>query len=658
MHNYPKKLAFILACTLLLSGCGNAKNDNTNNTNTHNQTTQNTEKNASNTTNNSSSANTDFFLNTSDIFTERDLRTEYDENTSISIALNNTSASCDSDTVKIEGSTITIQKEGTYVFSGNLDNGMIIIDTDDSAKLQLVFNGVTINHETSAPLYILEADKVFLTLVEGTTNTLSNGGTFTAIDENNIDSVIFSKQDLTINGSGSLTVSSPAGHGIVSKDDLVLTGGSYTIGSASHGLSANDSVRITNASITIAAGNDGIQADNDEDEEKGFVYIANGTFNLETAGDGISASSYVQIENGTFEMLCGGGYENGDKTFSDSWGNFGGGMSMPQGGMGGGRGGRSGAPSDAESDTTSKDTSNNGSDTTSSNNAYNNTLTLTSGNNLGSTSNNTSESSSTSMKGIKSAKGLLINGGTFTIDSADDALHSDVSLTINGGTFAIASGDDAIHAEETLTISSGTIDISESYEGLEGLNIAISGGTISIVSTDDGINAAGGTDSSGFGGRDQMFGGGGHGGMSSGNGSIVISGGNIFMYASGDGIDANGYLEITGGDTIVTGPTQGDTAILDYDSYATITGGSFIGVGSTMMAQTFGSDSTQGCFAVTCGNISGGTALTLTDSNGKEVVSYTPETAYACIILSNPNIQKGETYTITVGDISGEFEAN
>uniref|UniRef100_UPI004056ADDB carbohydrate-binding domain-containing protein n=1 Tax=Agathobacter sp. TaxID=2021311 RepID=UPI004056ADDB len=474
MHNYPKKLAFIMALTLLLSGCGNAKNDNTNNTNNTNQTTQNTESNPSNTTDNSSSANADFAQNASDMFTERDLRTEYDQNASVSIELNNTSASCNSDTVKIDGSTITIQKEGTYVFSGNLDDGMIIADTDDSAKLQLVFNGVTINSETSAPLYILEADKVFLTLAEGTANTLSNGGTFTAIDENSIDSVIFSKQDLTINGSGSLIISSPAGHGIVSKDDLVLTGGDYTIGSASHGLSANDSVRITNASITIAAGNDGIQADNEEDEEKGFVYIADGMFNLETAGDGISASSYVQIENGTF---------------------------------------------------------------------------------------------------------------------------------------AIASGDDAVHAEETLTITSGTMDISESYEGLEGLNISISGG-------------------------------------------------NIFIYASGDGIDANGYLEITGGDIIVTGPTQGDTAILDYDSYAAITGGSFIGVGSTMMAQTFSSNSTQGCFAVTCGNVPGGTALTLTDSNGKEVVSYTPETAYSCIILSNPTIQKGETYTITVGEISGEFEAN
>lgn len=638
MRNSSKQLALILTFTLLLGGCGNVKNDNPNNSN---QTTQNTENNQSNNQNNSSSTNTDFVLNADDMFTERDLRTEYDQNTSISIALNNTSASCDSNHVKIEGNTITIQKEGTYVFSGNLDNGMIIVDTDDTAKLQLVFNGVTINNETSAPLYILEADKVFLTLAEGTTNTLSNGGTFTAIDENNIDSVIFSKQDLTINGSGNLTISSPAGHGIVSKDDLVLTGGNYTIGSASHGLSANDSVRITNASITIAAGNDGIQADNEEDEEKGFVYIADGTLNLETAGDGISASSYVQIENGTFEMLCGGGYENGDKTSSDSWGNFGGGMGMPQGGMGGSRGGRSNNASNAGSDTTSGDTSNNGSDRT-----------------LSSTSNNTSDDSSTSMKGIKSAKELLINGGTFTIDSADDALHSDVSLTINEGTFAIASGDDAVHAEETLTISSGTIDISESYEGLEGLNIAISGGTISIVSTDDGINAAGGTDSSGMGGRDQMFGGGRNGGMSAGNGSITISGGNIFMYASGDGIDANGYLEITDGDIIVTGPTQGDTAILDYDSYATITGGSFIGVGSTMMAQTFSSDSTQGCFAVTCGNVSGGTTLTLTDDNGNTVVSYTPQTSYACIILSNPNIQKGENYTITVGNVSGEFEAN
>lgn len=140
------------------------------------------------------------------------------------------------------------------------------------------------------------------------------------------------------------------------------------------------------------------------------------------------------------------------------------------------------------------------------------------------------------------------------------------------------------------------------------------------------------------------------------NGSIVISGGSIYMNASGDGIDADGTLEISGGYTVVCGPTQGDTATLDYDSSAIITGGTFIGTGSSMMAQTF-SDSQQGVIAVSVGDQAAGTQITLTDGSGKALISYNPELSFAVVILSSPNILQGETYTLTVGSASGEFEA-
>ena len=187
------------------------------------------------------------------------------------------------------------------------------------------------------------------------------------------------------------------------------------------------------------------------------------------------------------------------------------------------------------------------------------------------------------MKGLKSTAEMLISDGSFTINSADDSVHSNASITVNGGIFEIASGDDAVHADETLTITAGTIHITESYEGVEAVHIKVQGGDISLVASDDGLNAAGGTDSSGTtGGRDGMFGGGpgGGGGMSpSSNGSITISGGTLHINASGDGIDANGSLTISGGYTVVVGPTQGDTATLDYDTTAMITGGTFIGTG-------------------------------------------------------------------------------
>lgn len=568
----------------------------------------------------STPAKVDFAQSDADMFTDRDYEVGYDADKSILIQLNGDAVTCRSDAVKIAGTTVTITDEGTYILAGTLNDGRIVVDAEDTDKPQLVLNGVTITSKTSAPLYIVEADKVFVTLAADTSNALSNGGSFTAVDDNNIDGVVFSKQDLTFNGSGSLVVTSPAGHGIVCKDDLVFTSGTYTINASSHGVDANDSVRVANAAITVDAGKDGIHAENSDDTTLGFVYVSSGTLNIQAEGDGVSAASYMQVEGGNFDVVSGGGSANATKQSSDSWGGF----------MGGGRPGQMGMSSDADSTDT--------------------------------------EDSSTSIKGLKATGSILVSDGSFTIDSADDAVHSNASITVNGGTFAIASGDDGFHADETLTITAGKISITESYEGLEALDIAVSGGDITLVASDDGLNAAGGTDSSGFGGPrgNDGFGGGGMGGghmgggggsSSSSNGSIVISGGKLYVNASGDGLDANGTLTVSGGHTTVCGPMQGDTATLDYDVSGIITGGTFIGTGASGMAQSF-SDSEQGVIAVSVGSQAAGTAITLTDANGNTILSHTPELSYQVVILSSPAIVSGDTYTITVGTSSGEFTAS
>ncbi len=620
-----KALVLVLILCLTLStlvGCGKDKTNGT--TDTPKETTS------------STSAETDFGGNDEDMFTERDIKTDYNEATAIKIELKDNGATASDGSVEISGSTVTITKDATHIISGSLSDGMIIVDAPDTAKLQLVLNGADITSKTSAPLYIKEADKVFVTLVGD--NTLTSGDRFTPIDDNNIDGTVFSKQDLTFNGEGTLTVSSPAGHGIVGKDDLVFTGGTYTITSASHGIRANDSVRIKSSTISADTGKDGIHAENADDAEKGFVYIGSGTVKIESEGDGITSSSYMKIEDGTFEINAGGGYENGTKEHSDNFGAFGGGGGMHGGMHGGGPGGPGGPGGGMHPGSRSSD---------------NMSLTTTS---------TTDDDSSTSMKGIKSNSNMLILGGTFTIDSADDSIHSNVSATINGGTFQIASGDDAIHAEDTLTVTNGNFDISNCYEGLEALHIKITGGDIKIKASDDGLNAAGGTDNSGIGGRDEMFGNGeggpGGGGMfANSNGSIVVSGGTLYINSSGDGMDANGTLEITGGHTTVVGPTQGDTATLDYDTSGTITGGTFIGTGASNMAQSF-SSSNQGVVAISVGNQTANTKITLKDKNGNVLISYAPELSYQVVILSTPEMKSGETYTITVGTESGEFEAS
>lgn len=549
---------------------------------------------------------TDFSGTDEDMFSNRDFKSEYDENESVRITLSNNTATSDSDKVLISGSTITIIDEGTYILSGELEDGMIIVDAEDTDKLQIVLEGVSINSESSAPIYILGGDKVFITLAPETKNYLSNGGSFEAIDENNIDGAVFSKQDLTFNGTGSLTIDSPSGHGVVCKDDLVLTDGNISITALGHGLDVNDSVRTAGGSINIVSGKDGIHVDNSDDATLGYVYISSGDFDITSEGDGISAVAYIQIIDGDFNIITGGGSVNGEKENSDSWGNYMGDGGHHGGGYPGGPGMGDGPHMhDMEAEEESDD-------------------------------------SSTSIKGIKVSGSLMIEGGSFSIDSADDAIHSNLSITIRGGAFDISTGDDGFHADETLDIQGGDINISASYEGLEALNIDISSGNICLISSDDGINAAGGTDNSGFGG--------------SSNGSVEISGGSIYINASGDGIDANGYIEIIDGCVVVCGPTVGDTATLDYDTTATISGGTFIGTGASGMAQTF-SESEQGVYAVSVGNVSAGTNIVLQDMEGNMVLEHTPELDFSVVILSSPDINKAETYKITVGDASGEFEA-
>lgn len=540
-----------------------------------------------------------------DMFTERDYRSEYDESASVRIELTGDTATASASGVQISGSTITLTEEATYIISGTLDDGMIIVNAPDTAKLQLVLDGVSINSENAAPIYILEADKVLITLADGSQNTLSNGGAFEFSDDSGMDSVIFSRQDLTLNGSGTLAVTSPAGSGIVSKDDLVITGGTYTITSAAHGLDANDSIRITGEiTLAVEAGKDGLHAENNDDSALGFVYISNGSVNIEAEGDGISAGAYMQIENGDFQILAGGGSVNGSSASSDAWGSF---------------------PRDRGRSDPSADTG---------------------------------DDSSTSMKGLKATGNLLISEGSFNIDSADDSVHTNASMTINGGNFEIASGDDALHADDTLTVNAGTMAISESYEGLEALHIQVQGGEITLTSSDDGLNAAGGRDSSGTsGGRDARFGGGHGWSSSSSDGSIVISGGTLRVTASGDGIDANGTLEISGGYVVITGPTQGDTAVLDYDTSATITGGVFMGTGSARMAQNF-SGAEQGVISVRVDAQSAGTSVELADQNGNVLLSYTPELSFGLVILSSPDILSGQSYTLTTGSTPQEVTAS
>lgn len=242
-------------------------------------------------------------LDVSDMFTDRDKEIGYDEESCARIVLQGSSAQSTDSGVKINGTTVTITGEGTYLISGNLQNGSIIVDAEKTDKIQLVLDNVNISCDSCAAVYIKQADKVFITLAPDSENVLTNTGEFVAIDDNNIDGAIFSKDDLTLNGLGSLTVSSEYGHGVVSKDDLVITGGSYRVTAAGHGISGKDSVRIAEGSIQVTAGKDGIHSGNDEEEELGFVYIAGGDIVLSVDDDGIHGEAQVLISDGNIQIM-------------------------------------------------------------------------------------------------------------------------------------------------------------------------------------------------------------------------------------------------------------------------------------------------------------------------------------------------------------------
>ena len=566
-------------------------------------------------------------FSSTDMFTERDLAGTYEESGAVYVTLSDDGITGENAGVAINGQTMTITAEGTYIFSGTLSEGQIVVDADN-AKVQIVFDNVDITCASSAAVYVKSAEKVFVTLAEGSQNTLRNTDEYVAIDDNNIDAVIFAKSDLTLNGTGSLTIVSAEGHGIVSKDDLKITGGTYDITAAGHALSGKDSVRIADGTFILTAEKDGIHAENADDEEKGYIYIADGDFTITSDGDGMDASNIVQIEDGTFDITAGGGAANSQKTHESD---------MPGGGMSQNieRPDGESMPEMGEK----PDGENMPQDTT-------------------------TDESGTSTKGIKAGGGIYLNGGTYQIDSADDSIHSNANITIADGTYTLATGEDGVHADDALIVNGGTITVTESYEGLEGLTVTINDGTIDITARDDGVNAAGGTDQSGFGTFGDHF-----KGMDSADDEteettdnemwMELNGGYIHILAGGDGVDSNGDLTINGGEIYIDGPSDNGNSAIDYGdrSSAYMNGGTLVAIGSSGMAEGMSDSSKQEVLMVKLGEQMEAGDVVLTDSEGNVIVSYTALKSYDCVIISTAEVESGATYTLITSGTTTEATA-
>ena len=498
-------------------------------------------------------------------FTENDEISDWDTASATYITLDGDSITVSGNNAYEYEGNLVIAGSGKFVVSGTLDDGYITVDANANSKVWILLDGVDISCSDNACLRVDEADKVFLTLAEGTANTLSGGGELSdeALEDGSYG-VIFAHDDLTINGSGSLQINAGYKHGIKANDDLVITGGTITIDAPADGIHVNDSFRLKEASVSITAGDDGILTENEES----YFYLESGNITLSAEGDGI--------------------HSNGD---------------------------------------------------------------------------------------------VMIAGGTITMDA----------------------GDDGIHADGDVEIEDGLIAMNSCYEGIEGVSITVSGGDITIYPTDDGFNASSGSSS-----EDGMFQnrGGNPGNMrlsengmqppegteftpengmqppgefadrqqetgesdnaaDSGNTQedtenyIRISGGTITIVNENgndaDGLDSNGDIFITGGDIRISLADNGSNCAIDAATenggVAEISGGTVIACGSSSMAEGFASSSTQ-CsilYNISSG-MDAGTYLAVKDDAGTEILSWELPCSFSSALVSSPDMQIGETYTVSAGE--------
>lgn len=535
-------------------------------------------------------------------FDEEDSNTDWSPENATAIKLNGSSATISGSGAEAKDGSVTITAAGTYALSGTLSDGQIVVDVQDEGTVRLVLNGVDIHDSDSAAIYIKEAGKAIITLQEGTENAVLDGSTYVYADDTTDEpsAAIFSKADLTMNGTGKLSITANYNDGITSKDDLKIMAGTIEIEAADDGIVGKDMVAIQDGNFTITAKGDGIKSTNDTDTDKGFIAIGSGTFDIKATNDGIQAETFLVLDDGAYTLVTGGGSENGEVKTGEM------GRSPMRG-------------------------------------------------NTSQSSTTTEETETPSTKGLKAGGDISVNNGTFTIDAADDAVHSNSNVAITDGKFTIMTGDDGIHADALVSIVGGSIDITKSYEGIEGANITISGGESHVVASDDGVNVAGGNDEATVGGGPQEQD---HFSDASSN-MLTITGGMLTVDAEGDGLDSNGSITMTGGTVFVSGPTSNGNGALDYDGNFEQSGGTLIAAGSSGMAQAPSDESSQFSISMTFPQTQqAGTIVHLEDSEGKTILTFAPSKAYQSVVIGSPDLKEKGSYTLYSGGSSTGSETD
>lgn len=527
------------------------------------------------------------------------------------IVLDSDSIHIDGDGAAVNGTTVNITDAGVYHLTGTLNDGQVLVDASNDESVTLILDGVNLTSTASAPIYIKKAANAVILLADGSENFVSDASVYVYedADDDEPNAAVFSDDDLLIRGTGSLTVSANFNDGIASKDSLTILEAVLNVSAVDDGIRGKDFLLIEDAQVNLNVQGDGLKSDNADDAALGYITIESGVFNIVAGGDAIQAETTLTLNSGAINAVSGGG--SGAALADD-----------------------------------------------------------------------------VSAKGLKGQTSIIINGGDFTLNAADDAIHSNGTIRIDGGIFSIATGDDGIHADAEIEINAGNIDIIRAYEGIESMRITINGGNIAVVASDDGINTADSSETAtvegqmpagipgGMGGQLQppgqgadgqrqfpqggMRGGPGGMGLVSENHRLIIHGGSIVIDAGGDGLDANGYIEMHGGTLVIVGaPATSPDSALDYDGGFTMTGGFLLAVGSAQMMQAPDDTSTQYAFAIGMENAQpAGTLIHIQNSTGEPLVTFAPQKSYQAIVFSSPELIGGETYTIYLGGMASGSETN
>lgn len=442
------------------------------------------------------------------LYEDDDYDSDWSSSKATSIRLDGAGATVEGSGATVKDNVITIQSAGMYVVSGKLQDGQIVIDAPNKGTVRLILNGAEIVSGSSAPIYVKKAGKAVITLQKGTDNLISDGASYVypdaSTDEPN--SAIFSKADLTINGSGKVVVQGNFNNGITSKDELNITGGTIEITAVDDGLMGRDLVAVQEGEIAVKAGGDGIKTTNDTDKDKGIVAISGGAFRIQSGSDGIQAASSIRIDGGSYTIVSGKGS----------------GMGKPSEETGSAKAVKSAADiqiNEGMFDIDSADDS------------------------------------------IHSNGTISITGGQFRIASGDDAIHADASIAISGGTIDITKSYEGIESA-AITISGGDIHVVSSDDGINvsdesstgGNNggrfrasannkLTISGGYISVEAQGDGLDS---------------------------NGSIAMTGGTVIVNgptANNNGpLDYDGTFDMTGGFLIAAGSSRMAQAVSEQST--------------------------------------------------------------------------------------------